>query len=51
MKENPMLEQMMQSVLEQDRAAVVLCDLQDTIVYMNPAAKKNYEKYGGGNLV
>lgn len=26
------------SVLEQDRAAVVLCDLSHTIVYMNPAA-------------
>lgn len=26
------------SVLEQDEAAIVLCDLEHTIVYMNPAA-------------
>lgn len=39
------------SVLDQDRAAVVLCDLNHTIIYMNPAAKEHYAKYGGGNLV
>jgi len=42
-----MLAQMMKSVLEMDRAAVVICDLDHTIVYMNPAAVKNYAKYGG----
>lgn len=46
-----MLEQMMRSVIEMERASVVLCDLEHTIVYMNPAAKKNYQKYGGGELV
>ena len=51
MEENTMLGQMMKSVLEQDRAAIVLCDLQDMIVYMNPAAKENYAKYGGAALV
>lgn len=39
------------SVLEQDRSPVVLCDLAHTIVYMNPAAVKNYEKYGGEKLL
>ena len=39
------------SVLEADRAAVVLCDLDHRIIYMNPAAKRNYEKWGGGSLV
>ena len=39
------------SVLEQDRCAVVLCDLSHTIVYMNPAAGKRYEKFGGMALV
>lgn len=34
-----------QSVLEQDRSPVVLCDLEHTIIYMNPAAK---ERYAGG---
>ena len=32
------------SVLEQDAAPVVICDLQHTIVYMNPAAKVRYKK-------
>lgn len=39
------------SVLEQDRAAVVLCDLDHTIVYMNPAAIQRYAKRGGEALV
>ena len=30
------------SVLDQDTAPVVLCDLEHTIVYMNPAAVKRY---------
>lgn len=30
------------SVLDQDRAPVVLCDLEHTIVYLNPAAEKRY---------
>ena len=34
------------SVLEQDRAAVVICDLEHIIIYMNPAAVKRYEKHG-----
>ena len=39
------------SVLEQDRSAVVLCDLEHTIIYMNPAAGERYAKYGGMKLV
>ena len=39
------------SVLEQDRAAVVLCDLEHTIIYMNPAAGERYAKRGGMALV
>lgn len=46
-----MLEQFFKSVLEQDEAAVVLCDLNHTIVYMNPAAAKRYEARGGYKLV
>ena len=37
-----MLHTMFQSVLEQDTAPVVLCDLQHTIVYMNPASITHY---------
>lgn len=39
------------SVLEQDKAPIVLCDLAHTICYMNPAAVKNYEKYDGEKLI
>lgn len=39
------------SVLDQDRAAVVLCDLNHTIIYMNPAAGERYARYGGMALV
>ena len=30
------------SVMEQDSAPIVLCDIEDVVVYMNPAAKKRY---------
>ena len=41
----------LKSVLEQDRSAVVLCDLEHTVVYMNPAAGKRYAKQGGMALI
>lgn len=39
------------SVLDQDRAPVVLCDLNHTVIYMNPAAGERYAKQGGMTLV
>jgi PAS domain-containing protein len=45
------LEKLFKSVLEADREAVVLCGLDHTIVYMNPAAKERYKTWGGGALV
>ncbi len=45
------LNEIYKSVLEADRAAVVICDLDHTIIYMNPAAVKRYEKWGGEALV
>lgn len=39
------------SVLEQDTAPVVLCDLRHIIVYMNPAAVARYANRGGAALV
>lgn len=39
------------SVLEQDRSPVVLCDLEHTVIYMNPAAGKRYARQGGMALV
>lgn len=45
------LEQFFKSVIDQDAAPVVLCDLDHTIVYMNPAAVKRYETRGGASLL
>lgn len=39
------------SVIDQDTASVVLCDLNHTIVYMNRAAVRNYAKHGGAALI
>ena len=39
------------SVIEQDTASVVLCDPKHTILYMNPAAIRNYAKRGGEKLI
>jgi len=39
------------SVLEQDRAPIVLCDLEHTIIYMNPAAIDRYANRGGAALL
>ena len=38
------LQKLFKSVLEQDRAPIVICDLEHTIVYMNPVAIKRYHK-------
>ena len=46
-----MINKLIKSVLEQDRASVVLCNLNHIIVYMNPSAIKRYEKSGGKELV
>ena len=46
-----MLNKLLKSVLEQDIAPVVICDINDIIVYMNPAAIKCYHKdLTGGNI-
>lgn len=39
------------SILEQDRSAVVICNLKHEIIYMNPAAILSYEKWGGDKLI
>ena len=45
------LNSIYKSVLEADRAAVVICDPEHTIIYMNPAAVRRYEKWGGAALL
>lgn len=39
------------SIIDQDREAVVICDLNHIIIYMNPAAVVDYKKYGGASLL
>ena len=39
------------SVIDADETPVVICDLSHTVVYMNPAAVKRYEKRGGAALI
>ncbi len=36
------MEQLFKSILEQDRAPVVVCDMQSTVVYMNSSAISRY---------
>lgn len=45
------MNEIFNSVLEQDRCPVVICDLNHKIIYMNPAAIKRYEKRGGEKLI
>ena len=45
------LNEIYKSVLEADRAAVVICDLEHIIIYMNPTAIRRYEKWGGAALL
>lgn len=39
------------SVIDSDNAAVVLCDTNHIVIYMNPAAVRRYAKKGGADLV
>ena len=45
------LNEVYKSVLEADKAAVVICDLDHKIIYMNPASISRYEKWGGKGLM
>lgn len=45
------LSKFFKSVIEQDRCAVVICNLQHEIIYMNPAAIARYSKSGGEKLI
>ncbi len=41
----------LKSLVDEDRCAVVICNLMHEIVYMNPAAKEKYVKWGGESLM
>lgn len=36
----------LKSIVEQDRCAVVICDLNNVIIYMNKTARERYKKHG-----
>lgn len=40
-----------QSIIDEDRCAVVICNLSHEIIYMNPAAVARYGNRGGQELV
>lgn len=46
-----MMYQFFKSLIDEDRAPVVICDPDHTIIYMNPAAAENYKKHGGYELL
>lgn len=45
------LSQYFESIIEQDKCAVVICNLAHEIIYMNPAAIARYDKRGGESLI
>ena len=45
------LAQFFKSIVDEDKSAVVICDVSHKIIYMNPAACERYSKRGGASLV
>lgn len=39
------------SIIDMDRASIVICNLEHEIIYLNPAAVRNYGKRGGKELI
>ena len=48
---NMELSKYFKSIIEQDICAVVICNLEHTIIYMNPVAIERYKKWGGRKLI
>lgn len=46
-----MINKYFKSIIDADLCAVVICNLQHEIIYMNPAAIGRYSKSGGADLV
>ncbi len=45
------LTQFFKSLLDEDKSAIVICDMDHKIIYMNPAACRRYSKKGGAALL
>ena len=43
--------QFFKSLIDEDKCAVVICDITHKIIYMNPSACENYSKWGGAELI
>lgn len=43
--------QLFKSIMDMERASVVICNLEHEILYMNPAAIERYQKRGGAQLI
>ena len=39
------------SIIDEDKCAIVICDTEHKIIYMNPAAVSRYSKHSGASLV
>ncbi len=46
-----MLNKLFKSILDQDRAPIVVCNTESVVVYMNPSAIKRYQKDLTGSSV
>ena len=46
-----MLNPLFKSIIEQDNTAIVICNLQHEIIYMNPKAVEAQAKRGGAALI
>ena len=47
----PSNDRFCKSIVDQDRASVVICNRKHEILYMNPAAVQSYQKRGGDRLI
>lgn len=45
------LTQFFKSIIDEDSCAVVICNLEHEIIYMNPSAGERYAKRGGLDLI
>ena len=45
------MEQLFKSILDQDKAPIVVCDMNSIIVYMNPSAITRYKKDLTGKIL
>lgn len=46
-----MLFDFFKGIIDEDLMPIVICNLNNEIIYLNPTAVKRYEKYGGNELL